>query len=300
MAQIIFGPNTAPTEPNLDLNFTELYNLINGTGQSAIKVIGAGNPAGAVGTTEVIVGASNIDFVDSARTANNRVVEFLWSGGSFTGRFLNDAYSAATNWVNVAGGQAGGISQVSFSGDILAWQNSAGVEHFRKDAAGNLLVGTTSTTPNAGVALLPGGLVAIGNTAGSSGASFAAFYRSGVLIGNIAQNGTTAVQYNTTSDARLKTNIADAPDAGAIIDAIKVRAFGWKNAPDEHVMHGFVAQELVTVAPQAVKVGDSGVDVEDAWAVDPSKLVALLIKEAQDSRREMQILRNRLAAAGIA
>ena len=27
MAQILFGPNTAPTEPNLDLNFTDLYNL---------------------------------------------------------------------------------------------------------------------------------------------------------------------------------------------------------------------------------------------------------------------------------
>lgn len=28
MAQIIFGPNTAPTEPNLDVNFTELYETI--------------------------------------------------------------------------------------------------------------------------------------------------------------------------------------------------------------------------------------------------------------------------------
>lgn len=27
MTQILFGPNTAPTEPNLDLNFTQLYEL---------------------------------------------------------------------------------------------------------------------------------------------------------------------------------------------------------------------------------------------------------------------------------
>lgn len=293
MTQIIFGPNTAPTEPNLDANFTELYNAINGTGSAAQKVIGTGGSGGAVGATYALLAAANLTLVDSTRSANNKVGEWLWSGGVMTGRFLNDAYSAAANWVAVTGGQAAGIASIAFNGDLLTFSNSAGSEQFRKDSSGNFMVGTTSAgTPNPGVSISPTGAVLIGNNAGSSGFTYIPFLRSGVGIGSITQSGTTAVLYNTTSDARLKKNVVDAADAGSIIDAIKVRSFDWKSI-DEHVAHGFIAQELVTVAPQAVKVGDSGAEVEDPWAVDPSKLVPLLVKEIQS-------LRARLAAAGIA
>lgn len=41
MAQIIFGPNTAPTEPNLDLNFTDNYEL-----REQIKTTGYASPSG--------------------------------------------------------------------------------------------------------------------------------------------------------------------------------------------------------------------------------------------------------------
>jgi len=88
----------------------------------------------------------------------------------------------------------------------------------------------------------------------------------------------------TPSDQRLKENIADADDAGSKVDAIQVRKFDWK-ADGSHQDYGMIAQELQTVAPEAVS-GDA--DSEDMMGVDYSKLVPMLIKEIQS-------LRNRVA-----
>lgn len=113
------------------------------------------------------------------------------------------------------------------------------------------------------------------------------YYTGATSVGTITTNGTTTT-YGTTSDERLKENIADAGDSGAAIDAIQVRTFDWK-ASGEHVAHGFVAQELHAVVPDAVVAG--GDDENTApWNVDPSKLVALLVKEVQSLRARLAAL----------
>ena len=113
------------------------------------------------------------------------------------------------------------------------------------------------------------------------------------LRGSIDYNRAgNAVRYNTTSDLRLKENVVDAPAAGDLIDAIRVRSFDWKES-GAHTPYQFIAQELHAVFPDAVRRGDDGEEVSDVWAVDPSKLIGLLIKEVQS-------LRARLLAAGIA
>lgn len=67
----------------------------------------------------------------------------------------------------------------------------------------------------------------------TSGANFHVFYNSAsVACGSISRVTTTnAVSYNTTSDARLKTNIRDftAADAARIIDGLRPRWFDWKS-----------------------------------------------------------------------
>ena len=108
-------------------------------------------------------------------------------------------------------------------------------------------------------------------------------------IGSITQSGTTAVLFNVTSDQRLKENIVDAPEFGSLIDSLQVRSFDWKT-DNTHQRAGFIAQELVTVAPEAVH---QPANEEDMMAVDYSKLVPMLVKEIQS-------LRKRLADAGIA
>ena len=90
------------------------------------------------------------------------------------------------------------------------------------------------------------------------------------------------------SDERLKENITDSVDAGSKVDAIQIRQYDWK-ADGSHQDYGVIAQELVTVAPEAVH---QPVDEEDMMGVDYSKLVPMLIKEVQSLRSRVAELEN--------
>jgi hypothetical protein len=157
------------------------------------------------------------------------------------------------------------------------------------DASGNLLVGTTTLAGVGGLSLqvaASGSAIVNNNNAAATGYVFQSFRRSSTEIGSITQSGTTAVLYNLTSDQRLKENIQDAAPASALIDAIQVRQFDWKS-DGSHQRYGFVAQELVTVAPEAVH---APADPEAMMAVDYSKLVPMLIKEVQALRARVAAL----------
>ena len=105
------------------------------------------------------------------------------------------------------------------------------------------------------------------------------FYNGTSIVGSITCT-TSATAFNTSSDQRLKSNIVDAPSASDDIDAIQVRSFDWK-VDGSHQKYGMVAQELVTVAPNAVSQPE---DPEEMMGVDYSKLVPMLIKEVQQLR----------------
>lgn len=104
------------------------------------------------------------------------------------------------------------------------------------------------------------------------------FYQQNSVVGSISTTA-SATAYNTTSDERLKENIADAQDAGELIDAIQVRQFDWKET-GEHQRYGVVAQEVDQVTPEITSTSE-----EDGFmSVDYSKLVPMLIKEIQSLR----------------
>ena len=104
----------------------------------------------------------------------------------------------------------------------------------------------------------------------------------GSQVGTVTYNG-TSVQYNSTSDHRLKKNIVDAGSGLAKLANVKIRAFDWIEH-DNHTDFGVVAQELVTVAPEAVSAGDTGETIERTWAVDTSTLVPAMIKAIQEQQ----------------
>ncbi len=179
----------------------------------------------------------------------------------------------------------------SFTNHVLRMVVNAS-EVARFDTSGNLLVGQfTSTSPGAGntttgfslkddgqfFASSPSGDDHVFNINGTG--NIISIRTSGTQVGTISVSA-SATAYNTSSDQRLKENIVDAPSASDDIDAIQVRSFDWK-ADGSHQKYGMVAQELQSVAPEAVS-GDA--DSDDMMGVDYSKLVPMLVKEIQSLR----------------
>jgi hypothetical protein len=183
--------------------------------------------------------------------------------------------------------------QCAFSSDILLRSfkasgiisfgvGSGAPERMRIDSSGNVLFATTAASAsNTGDGLVTNGVngaLTSRRTTGSNQGHIG-FVNGGTTVGAI-NTSTTATTYATSSDARLKDNIADADDAADLIDALQVRQFDWK-ADGSHQRFGFVAQELVGVAPEAVS---APADEDQMMGVDYSKLVPMLVKEIQSLR----------------
>ena len=132
-----------------------------------------------------------------------------------------------------------------------------------------------------------GDALAIQDGASTTGGYYVSFLdQSGNKIGKIERNGASTVNYATSSDAKLKKDIVDAPDASTEIDNIKIRSFVWK-ADDKFQKFGVIAQELETVFPEAVTQARGD---DDAMGVDYSKMVPMLIKEIQSLRQRVATL----------
>jgi hypothetical protein len=179
--------------------------------------------------------------------------------------------------------------------DIIVFKNAEG-EMARFDTNGNLLVSKDALNIGSdGIELRDSGAGAFSRTNdvniysnrnGTDGSSVD-FRKNNSTVGTISVTS-SATAYNTSSDQRLKDNIVDAPSASDDIDAIQVRSFDWK-ADGSHQKYGMVAQELQTVAPDAVSEGDTE---DDMMGVDYSKLVPMLVKEIQSLRARVAQLEN--------
>ncbi len=109
------------------------------------------------------------------------------------------------------------------------------------------------------------------------------------VVGSTVNNsGGTA--FNTTSDYRLKENVAPMTGALATVSALKPCTYTWK--ADGSVGQGFIAHELQAVVPDAV-TGEK--DGEEMQGVDYGKITPLLTAALQEAIAEIQSLKARIA-----
>jgi hypothetical protein len=305
---------------------------------STIKVTNIQNPSS--GTDDIQIGANgsvNIDngtlYVDAA---NNRVGIGTTSPGNYqSGKnnlvIANTGGSAGLTVASTSTGYgeiafADGTTgdekyrgQISYdhTNDALSFFTTAN-ERFRCDSSGRLLVNTStvlinesqiSATGSGNTACLKSTvagnqplLLWNSDTAGIN--NFVTFFTETSYTGRggIDYNRPAGlVRYNTTSDARLKSNIKPSESALNSLNAINVREYTWKETGYK-IKYGFVAQELNDVFPDAVKAGDDGEEIADIWAVDNSKLVPLLAKALQEALAKIETLeaQNATQSAAIA
>ena len=249
--------------------------------------------------------------VDSSGNVGIGVTPSAWStltalqvGTAHVGALIDNAYFGANcyydggNWRYIATNEASRVELTS--GEVQFWNAPSGTagsvlsqtQAMTLDSSGNLLVGQTvgtlfGQTSDNGVSLGGTGSIQAAcattvlflNRLDASGGQVVRFDTNGTQVGSISTTS-SATAYNTSSDQRLKSNIVDAPSASDDIDAIQVRSFDWK-ADGSHQKYGMVAQELVTVAPEAVTQPE---DPEEMMSVDYSKLVPMMLKEIQQLR----------------
>ncbi|REJ67609.1 MAG: tail fiber domain-containing protein [Proteobacteria bacterium] len=135
-------------------------------------------------------------------------------------------------------------------------------------------------------------------TNAGTGYSYFVFRYNGTSIGGIAQNGTTAVSFNTTSDHRLKENVTDMSGAIARVKSLSPKRFNFIGESNRTV-DGFLAHEAQTVVPEAITGTHNEVD-DDGNAVmqsiDQSKLVPLLTGALKEAITKIEALEARVTA----
>ena len=144
-----------------------------------------------------------------------------------------------------------GRIQYSNASDSMALHTN-GSERMRIDSSGNLLVGTTSGSDK------------------------------------ITVNGTvSATNFNTTSDATLKTNVETLTGSLDAVKSLRGVSFDWIENGGSEV--GFIAQEVEEVIPDVVSTNDQGIK-----SVKYGNVVALLVEALKEQQLRIEALEAKL------
>jgi hypothetical protein len=268
-------------------------------GTEAMRIDSSGNVG--IGTTSPNIGGygANSRILTIQGVSGSYAIAELSSNsansdGTFVGRLDFSSSGQAANYVNVASIASilSGSTSTKFGSTLQFYTraDNAGSgspsERMRIDSSGNLCVNSTSQVGAEKLGVKFNGAadngIGVQTTASSSSDAFVIFRNSGgTLIGSITRVGTTnAVAYNTTSDERLKSNIADSQSVLDKLMDVKVRQYDWTEG-DLHQDYGFIAQELEPTLSGVVTKGKTD---EDMWQLDYSRLTPHLVKAIQEQQ----------------
>jgi hypothetical protein len=224
------------------------------------------------------------------QNSSSRALEIDYSGSAYSGALLS-------------GGPTGESAAITTTGAYPLVFGTSNTARAMLDSSGNFLVGKTAADATAagcefgtyGAVLTRNGDALLVNRQGSDGTAIT-IRRSNTTVGTISVT-TSATAYNTSSDYRLKENIAPMTGALARVAALKPVTYKWK--ADGSDGEGFIAHELQAVVPDCVTGAKDAVDADgnpQYQGIDTSFLVATLTAAIQEQQTLITSLTARIAA----
>jgi hypothetical protein len=298
------GAGVFQTSPTLT---TPTISQLSSAAATALTLQSAGTTAITVDTSQNVgVGTTSPSYklhVVKGASDNAVVIDNGGGAGDNTNPYL--AFSGTSGGANFIRGRIRGAFPDATGGGLVFDTGASGSmsERMRIASNGDFLVGTTTTgaanTQGLYLNSASGATYAsIGHVNGTgSGNGYLIFLYNGANIGYISQNGTTAVAYNTSSDYRLKENIAPMTGALAKVAQLKPVTYKWKL--DGSDGQGFIAHELQEVVPDCVAGEKDAVDANGKpmhQGVDTSFLVATLTAAIQEQQALITALTARITA----
>jgi hypothetical protein len=207
----------------------------------------------------------------------------------------NIYFGDTTDWTQ-------GAISYDFSTDAMRFYTSNINERMRITSAGSVLVGKTVGDGTAGSTVgieldANGGLEATrsGNNAGmfsrrGSNGNCVLFRRDATSVGAITVT-TTGTTYNTTSDLRLKTDIKPISNSTEKLMAMNPVTHGWKANPEADTVHGFIAQEMIEIIPEAVSGEPEG---EEMMSMDYGRITPVIVAALQEANKKIAEIETRL------
>ena len=264
-----------------------------------MRITSAGNVGIATSSpqTQLAFGVGTFAGVKTYTTDSQAGLDFYANTDS-SQRFLDIHATASGNDASAGG------SNIRFLTHGISSTVSA-TERMRIDRSGNLLVGTTTFASGQNGVLLRGTSgsatdeVLQVRTSGTGSKFNTAFYNDNGRVGSIDTSG-SSTSYATSSDYRLKHDIASMTGALAKVALLKPVTYKW-NA-DGSDGQGFIAHELAEIVPECVSGEKDAVDADGNprhQGVDTSFLVATLTAAIQEQQAIIESLKARLDAANL-
>jgi hypothetical protein len=245
------------------------------------------------GTTAVTVDTSqNVGIGVTANSSNKLQVAGDIATSWATDKFIGMKFDTGTSYkmglmLKDSSRECKVWSQSVDSDDkITFYTGSTPAERMRISSSGDLLVngstvyGKQTNFHNSSYVYAS---VSVGNNA-----DHIIFKSDATTVGSINRVGGTGVIYNTTSDYRLKENIAPITGALATVAQLKPCTYTWKL--DGSNGQGFIAHELQTIIPDAVSGEKDAVDENGdikPQGIDQSRIVATLTAAIQELKAEL-------------
>lgn len=223
---------------------------------------------------------------------------------------LNLTTSNASSNVRIHGQGTSTAGLIVSSNNLVAFHTGAtttavGAEAMRIESSGNLLVGTDILGGAGGLTIAPNNTGGTGTAATAvvwnrntttNSSNAVAFRNAGTQVGAISYTN-TATTYATSSDYRLKENVAPMQNALDKIAQLNPVTYTWKDGGSAG--QGFIAHELQAVVPNCVTGEKDAVDADgnpQYQGVDTSFLVATLVKAIQEQQATIAALEARITA----